>query len=105
MTYAIQFKHLSCKIANKTILHNINLEVETGSIVGILGPNGAGKSTLLSLVLGLRKQSSGELSVLQNSMPANASRIRPNLGVVLQETALYDEARCPDKRGALAPYA
>ena len=30
---------------NKTVIHNISLEVNSGEIVGLLGPNGAGKTT------------------------------------------------------------
>lgn len=59
--------------------------------MGVLGPNGAGKTTLLSLILGLRKQSSGELAVLSTQLPKNSASLRQKIGVVLQETALYDE--------------
>ncbi len=59
--------------------------------MGILGPNGAGKTTLLSLALGLRKHSAGELPVLSGTMPENCKKVRQRIGVVLQETALYDE--------------
>jgi ABC-2 type transport system ATP-binding protein len=59
------------------------------SIAGLLGPNGAGKTTLLSLVTGLRNKTSGEITVF--GFPEGHKEIRQRLGVVLQETALYDE--------------
>ncbi|CAI8372940.1 MAG: Teichoic acids export ATP-binding protein TagH [Owenweeksia sp. TMED14] len=40
-------------------LKNINLDIETGSALGIVGPNGAGKSTLLKILSGLTKPTTG----------------------------------------------
>ena len=42
-------------------LDSVSLEVGAGECVGLLGPNGAGKSTLLSLILGLRRATSGQI--------------------------------------------
>lgn len=42
-----------------TVLHNINLNIETGSTVAITGPSGSGKTTLLGLCAGLDRASSG----------------------------------------------
>ena len=47
--------NLTYATKNKSILSDINLEVENGSVVAILGPNGAGKSTLLNCIAGLIK--------------------------------------------------
>ncbi|MGA2519022.1 MAG: ABC transporter ATP-binding protein [Thermodesulfobacteriota bacterium] len=86
---AICFSHVSCRIGNKNILYNIDLNIVQNSIAGLLGPNGAGKTTLLSLVTGLRNKTSGEITVF--GFPEGHKEIRQRLGVVLQETALYDE--------------
>ena len=91
MSPAVQYNAVSCQIGDKLILDKISLELESGTILGILGPNGAGKTTLLSLALGLRKHSAGELSVLDKKMPDNSAALRQRIGVVLQETAIYDE--------------
>lgn len=48
---------------NKPVLHNLNLSVESGRIVGLLGPNGCGKSTLIKLISGLLQPDSGEILV------------------------------------------
>ena len=86
---AICFSHVSCRIRNKTILNNIDLDIAQNSIAGLLGPNGAGKTTLLSLVTGLRNKTSGEITVF--GVPQGNREIRQHFGVVLQETALYEE--------------
>lgn len=45
-------------------LKNINLNIESGKIVGLIGANGAGKTTLLKILSGLIEPTSGEVSVL-----------------------------------------
>ena len=42
-------------------LDNINLEVESGEIVGMIGPNGAGKSTILKMLTGILRPTSGKV--------------------------------------------
>lgn len=90
MSSAITFKNTGYKIGNKTILENVNLNIPKGSITGILGPNSAGKTTLLSLINGLRNHTTGEVTVLGEKLPLSSS-LRKRIGVVLQETALYEE--------------
>lgn len=46
------------------LFSELNLKVESGSIVGLLGKNGAGKSTLLKLMSGLLMPKSGEINIL-----------------------------------------
>jgi ABC-2 type transport system ATP-binding protein len=90
MIPAVIFKNVSFKIHDKIILNKINLEIEGKKIAGILGLNGAGKTTLLSLINGLYKSSWGELTVFGKKMPLS-SALKKNIGVVLQDTALYEE--------------
>ena len=46
-----------------TVLHNINLNIETGSTVAITGPSGSGKTTLLGLCAGLDRASAGNVEL------------------------------------------
>ncbi|MEK6773090.1 MAG: ATP-binding cassette domain-containing protein [Bdellovibrionota bacterium] len=48
----------------KAALKNVNLEIESGKIIGLIGANGAGKTTLLKILSGLITPSSGSASVL-----------------------------------------
>ncbi|MBN1961669.1 MAG: ABC transporter ATP-binding protein [Deltaproteobacteria bacterium] len=50
---ALAVANLSVKLANRTLLSNINFSAMPGTITGIIGPNGAGKSTLIKAILGL----------------------------------------------------
>ena len=46
----------------KTVLHDVDLKLETGSNLGIVGESGSGKTTMLKLLLGLQRPSSGNVS-------------------------------------------
>ena len=87
----IQFQDVDCRISGKDILKGITLNVRRGEIMGLLGKNGAGKTTLLSIISGLRTQTSGEVTVLGERMPAHSTEFRRKMGFVLQENALYEE--------------
>ena len=88
---AIQFHNVSCAIKRRDILQGITFETRLGEIDGVLGPNGAGKTTLLSLICGLRMRFTGDITVLGERLPARSRSLRRRIGVVLQETALYEE--------------
>ena len=56
----LQFKDVSFVVGDKTILKNINLEIDD-RFVAITGPNGSGKSTLAKLIAGLNTPTSGRI--------------------------------------------
>ncbi|GGM88292.1 ABC transporter ATP-binding protein [Dactylosporangium sucinum] len=72
-------------------LDRVSFDIPEGGVVGLLGPNGAGKSTLLSLLVGLRRPTSGTVELLGGDPrdPANRRRI----GVTPQETSLPSTLR------------
>ncbi|MDP6741983.1 MAG: ABC transporter ATP-binding protein [Candidatus Thalassarchaeaceae archaeon] len=42
-------------------IHDVNLQVHSGSILGLIGPNGSGKTTLLHTIAGLNAQQRGDI--------------------------------------------
>lgn len=61
-------KILECKdvcknFGPKKVLQNINLEIESGKIIGLLGPNGSGKTTLIKLINDLLTPTSGSIEI------------------------------------------
>ena len=60
---ALDIRHLWAGYGRNTALEDVNLQVPSGSILGIIGPNGSGKSTLLKVVLGLLSPWRGQVSV------------------------------------------
>lgn len=61
--YSIEVKNLSVSYEKKTVLLNINLQLESGHLYGLLGPNGAGKSTLFKTMLGFVKPDQGYIHI------------------------------------------
>ena len=92
------FKSISVKIDNinysagdKKILNDVSLDIKGGETTGILGPNGAGKTTLLMLLAGLNKPQQGAITTNAKDIVIGNQQYRRMIGVVMQETALYDE--------------
>ena len=87
----IEIEGLSKNYGDVQALNNINLRIDKGGVIGLLGPNGAGKTTLVETVEGLRRPSSGKISVLGLDPIRNAQEVRERIGVQLQSTALPPE--------------
>ncbi len=87
----VRLAGVSCRRGRREALHRIDLEVQPARVTGVLGPNGAGKSTMLGVVAGLYRPFEGTAWVLGEQLPARGAGLRRRIGVVLQETALYEE--------------
>ncbi len=72
---------VTVKIAGFTILRGLNLEIETGSIVGLIGRNGAGKTTTLRSIMGLMELESGDIQLEGRSLNRLASHQRAAAGI------------------------
>ena len=65
----------------KQVLHEVNLEVASGSIFGILGPNGAGKTTFISILATLLRPDAGQAQVLGLDVVKDAGRLRERVNL------------------------
>jgi ABC-2 type transport system ATP-binding protein len=65
--------------------------IKYGEIFGLLGPNGSGKTTTINIVSGLSKPTSRQVKVLGHDILKDTRMVYAALGVVPQETALYEE--------------
>ena len=87
----VRLAGVSCRRGRREALHRVDLEIQPARVTGVLGPNGAGKSTMLGVVAGLYRPFEGTAEVLGEHLPARGTGLRRRIGVVLQETALYEE--------------
>ncbi len=60
----VAFNSVSVSYGNKTILNNINWEINAGEFWQLIGPNGSGKTTLLSIITGDNLQGYGQELIL-----------------------------------------
>src|ERR1700730_11018012 len=74
------------KYGETEALKGVTLTIELGEVVAMLGPNGAGKTTSISLLLGLRKPTSGK-ALLFGLNPDHLDA-RSRVGVMLQESGI-----------------
>jgi len=74
------------RYGDELALAGVDLRIAPGELIGLLGPNGAGKSTLVNLLTGLRRPTSGTVSLFGGD-PRDPVRRRA-IGVTPQETGL-----------------
>jgi ABC-2 type transport system ATP-binding protein len=86
MPPAAQLINATKKYGAVEALKGISLDIELGEVVAMLGPNGAGKTTSISLLLGLRKPTSGE--ALLFGLKPDDLNARSRVGVMLQESGI-----------------
>ncbi|MBZ2198303.1 anchored repeat-type ABC transporter ATP-binding subunit [Ruania sp. N2-46] len=60
---ALQVRGLAVDLGGRPVLHDVDLDVDVGELVGLVGPNGAGKTTLLRSVLALVGTRSGTVRI------------------------------------------
>ena len=69
-------------------LNSVNLNIKKGEIFAMLGPNGAGKTTLISIICGIVKPSSGNVTVDGFNIIDDYRETRSKIGLVPQELTL-----------------
>jgi subfamily B ATP-binding cassette protein MsbA len=75
----------------KEVLHDVSFRSEPGTVTALVGPSGAGKSTIIGLIAAFYVPSSGRVLVDGVDLATvKLNSYRTQLGVVLQETFLFD---------------
>jgi len=82
---AIEARDVVKRYPRVTALDHVSLRIEPGEFFGLLGPNGAGKTTLISIVAGLTRATSGQVTVMGHDVVGQYRLARRCLGVVPQE--------------------
>jgi subfamily B ATP-binding cassette protein MsbA len=73
------------------VLHEVSFDARPGTVTALVGPSGSGKSTIISLVAAFHTPTSGTVTV--DAIDLSTVRLdsyRTQLGVVLQDTFLFD---------------
>lgn len=88
---ALELVNLCKSFGKHQAVSQLSLEIHQGEIFGLLGPNGSGKTTILNMLCGLSAPTSGSIRVLGYDPRRHSRQVRELLGMVPQETALYDD--------------
>ncbi len=78
----------------KNALHDVNIEIEDGSFIGIIGHTGSGKSTLIQHLNGILKPTKGQVVINGiDTKQKNLKELRRQVGIVFQypEHQLFEE--------------
>ena len=91
----VTFEHVSFRyrVDGPQVLHDVNVGIAAGQIVGVVGPSGSGKSTFTKLIQRLYVPETGKVLVdgVDLSM-VDTSWLRRQVGVVLQENVLFNRS-------------
>jgi subfamily B ATP-binding cassette protein MsbA len=88
----IEFRNVTFKYEDVTILDNVNLTIEKGKTIALVGSSGAGKSTLADLVPRFHDVSAGELLIDGiNIKEYSLLSLRDQMGIVTQEPILFND--------------
>jgi len=86
MTAAVELAGAHKRYGAVEALRGVDIAIQPGEVVAMLGPNGAGKTTSISLMLGLRKPTSGTARLF--GLDPGDRRARSRCGVMLQESGV-----------------
>lgn len=84
----LQLRNIKKSFGEKEVLKNINVTIEPGEIVSLLGPSGCGKTTLLNIILGLVKQTEGDIYFNDQEL-TNIDMQQRGFNIVFQDFALF----------------
>lgn len=90
MEPVISIKNLEKSYGTKQVLHNINLDIYPGQVLGYIGPNGAGKSTTVKILCGLISDFSGSVSIKGTDIKSDPVKAKGLIGYVPELAELYD---------------
>ena len=89
----INLKNINFKYSDSSpfILRNINLNIKSGTTIGLIGESGIGKTTLINIILGLIQPTNGSIQVDGINILENIKNWQSQIGYVPQDIYLSDD--------------
>lgn len=85
----VQFKNITKRIGDKTIIDNITFDINEGEVFGFLGPNGAGKTTTIRMLFGLISITEGEILINGRNIKDDFETAISRVGGIIENPELY----------------
>ncbi len=87
----LKLRDLMKRYRGRRVVNAVNLEVESGSVVGLLGPNGAGKTTTFYMCVGMIRPDGGKVFLDGDDITDYPMylRARKGVGYLPQETSIF----------------
>lgn len=86
----IEVKNISKSFKEKTVLEDVSVEIEKGTLTAFIGPNGAGKSTLLNMMGRLLPYDKGQIKVNGTEVKEWATNdLAKELAILKQANSMY----------------
>ena len=101
----LKLEKLSFKYGKKIILDNMNLQLNSGQILGLLGPNGVGKTTIFNLITGLVLPDFGSIIINSekiNKYPIYQRTLKFKIGFVPQYGGFFHDLTVYENLKAIA---
>src|SRR5260370_30544369 len=101
---AIVVDALSKSYGSQRVVDQLSFTVRRGEVFALLGPNGAGKTTTIETLEGYRSPDSGTVRVLGLDPVRQGRELKPLIGVMLQQDALYQALNAREILRPVPPY-
>ena len=86
MEYILTTDNLTKQFPGKLAADNVSMHIRKGDIYGFIGKNGAGKTTTMKMILGLIKQTSGDITLFgRNDLDSG----RKKIGSLIEAPGIY----------------
>ena len=86
----LRITHLSKSFGTNKVIDDLSFTVPEHSIFGFIGQNGAGKTTTMKMILGLLKQTSGDIFVCGESVTYGQTKTNKNIGYLPDVPEFYN---------------
>jgi ABC-2 type transport system ATP-binding protein len=101
---AISVRGLRKSYGELAAVQGVDFEIEEGEVFGLLGPNGAGKTTTVEILEGYRRRDAGEVTVLGHDPERPGPSFRQRIGVVLQQSQLWQNLTVREMHAVFGGY-
>ncbi|EEA7571281.1 ABC transporter ATP-binding protein [Listeria monocytogenes] len=85
----LKLEHVTKKIGQKNIVHDISFNIHKGEVFGLLGPNGAGKTTIIRSIVGLIRRSEGTVFINGKNVDTEYKAAISEVGAIIENPEFY----------------